>query len=58
LRVEKQGERIRVWVDRELRIDTAVTHPLARDRKRTVAISNFDESPPIRALRVWKATGN
>jgi ferric-dicitrate binding protein FerR (iron transport regulator) len=58
LRVEKQGPRIRVWVDRELRIDTAVTHPLAQDRKRTVAVSNFGESPLIRTLRVWKATGN
>jgi ferric-dicitrate binding protein FerR (iron transport regulator) len=58
LRVEKQGERIRVWVDRELRIDTVVEHPLAKDRNRTFALSNFGESPLIRALRVWKATGN
>jgi ferric-dicitrate binding protein FerR (iron transport regulator) len=58
LRVEKQGERIRVWVDRELRIDTVVAHPLARDRQSTVALSNFGESPLIRRLRVWKATGN
>ncbi len=58
LRVEKQGPRIRVWVDRELRIDTAVTHPLSQDRLRTVAISNFGESPLIRALRVWRSRGN
>lgn len=58
LRVEKQGTRFRVWVDRELRIDTVVEHPLAKDRKRTFALSNFGESPLIRALRVWKAVGH
>jgi hypothetical protein len=45
-------------VDRELRIDTVVGHPLAKDRKRTFALSNFGESPLIRALRVWKAVGH
>ncbi len=55
LRVEKQGQRMRVWVDREIRIDTEVNHGLAKDRKRTFAISNFGESPTIRSLRVWKA---
>ncbi len=57
LRVEKQGPRFRVWVDRELRIDTVVEHPLAKDRKRTFALSNFGESPLIRAVRVWKVAG-
>jgi hypothetical protein len=58
LRVEKQGPRFRVWVDHELRIDTVVEHPLAKDRKRTFALSNFGESPLIRAVRVWKAAGH
>ena len=53
-RVEKLGQRIRVWVDRELRIDTEVAYPLAKDRKRTFAISNFGDVPFIRSLRVWK----
>jgi ferric-dicitrate binding protein FerR (iron transport regulator) len=55
LRVEKQGPRFRVWVDHELRIDTVVEHPLAKDRQQTFALSNFGESPLIRGLRVWKA---
>lgn len=55
LRVEKLGQRIRVWVDREIRIDTELSHPLAKDRRRTVAISNFGASPLIRSLRVWQA---
>jgi hypothetical protein len=56
LQVEKTGRRIRVWVDREVRIDTEVSHPLATGRKKTFAISNFGEPPVIRALRVWKPT--
>ena len=55
LRVEKYGRRMRVWVDREIRIDTEVNHALASDRRKTFAISNFGESPVIRSLRVWKA---
>ncbi len=55
LRVEKYGRRIRVWVDREIRIDTEVSHALASGRRKTFAISNFGESPVIRSLRVWKA---
>ena len=57
LRVEKQGPRLRVWVDHALRIDTVVEHPLAKDRKRTFALSNFGESPLIRAVRVWEVAG-
>jgi hypothetical protein len=57
LRVEKQGPRFRVWVDCELRIDTVVEHPLAENRKRTFALSNFGESPLIRAVRAWKVAG-
>jgi len=55
LRVEKYGRRMRVWVDREIRIDTEISHVLASDRRKTFAISNFGESPVIRSLRVWKA---
>lgn len=55
LRVEKLGQRIRVWVDREIRIDTEVSHPLANDRRKTVAISNFGASPLIRSVRIWRA---
>ena len=54
LRVEKLGRRIRVWVDGELRIDTELSHPLPKDRRKTFAISNFGEPPLIRSLRVWK----
>lgn len=54
-RVEKQRQRIRVWVDRELRIDTEVAHPLANDRRRVFAISNFGSPPLIRSLRIWRA---
>jgi hypothetical protein len=58
LRVEKRGPQLRVWVDRELRIDTALAYPLAPDRKQTFAISTFGLGPQIRALRVWKGAGN
>ena len=54
LRVEKRGPQLRVWVDRELRIDTQLSHPLAPDRKQTFAISSFGDGPPIRGLRIWK----
>ena len=58
LRVEKRGSQLRVWVDRELRIDTELAYPLAPDRQRTFALSNFGFAPQIRSLRVWKAAGN
>jgi hypothetical protein len=57
LRVERRGRRMRVWIDRELRLDTEITHPLPDGRKRTFAISNFGAPPVIRSLRVWKAGG-
>jgi hypothetical protein len=56
LRVEKRGSRIRVWLDRELRIDAVIEHPLSPTRKRTFALSNFGESPVVRNLRVWKGS--
>jgi len=43
-----------VWVDRELRIDTVVDHPLAPGRKRTFALAQFGSGPLVRSLRVWK----
>jgi ferric-dicitrate binding protein FerR (iron transport regulator) len=55
LRVEKQGKRVRVWVDRQLRIDTEIAHALPDGRRRTFALSNFGAPPTIRSLRVWKA---
>ena len=58
LRVEKRGPQLRVWVDRELRIDTALSYPLAPNRKRTFAISNFGLGPHIRSLRVWTSGEN
>ncbi len=54
LRAEKIGRRIRVWVDRDLRLDTEVSYPLAEKRLRTVALSNFGGPPIVRNLRVWK----
>jgi hypothetical protein len=54
LRVEKRGPQLRVWVDRELRIDTALSYPLAPDRKQTFALSEYGIGPIIRSLRVWK----
>ncbi len=58
LRVERRGRRMRVWVDRELRIDTEITHALPEGRRRTFAISNYGAPPLLRALRVWKAVEN
>jgi hypothetical protein len=55
LRVERRGRRMRVWVDRELRIDTEITHALPEGRRRTFAISNYGAPPLLRGLRVWKA---
>lgn len=55
LRVEKRGSQLRVWVDRELRIDTVLDHPLAAGRKRTFALAQFGSGPLVRSLRVWKA---
>lgn len=54
LRVEKLGNRIRVWVDRDLRIDTEVSYPLPEKRLKTVALSNFGGPPVVRHLRVWR----
>jgi ferric-dicitrate binding protein FerR (iron transport regulator) len=54
LRVERRGTRMRVWVDRELRIDTEIDHPLPRGRRRTVSLSNFGAPPIVKSLRVWK----
>jgi ferric-dicitrate binding protein FerR (iron transport regulator) len=58
LRVEKRGPQLRVWVDRELRIDTALAYPLAPGRRQTFAISTFGLGPQIRALRAWQGAGN
>jgi hypothetical protein len=58
LRVEKRGPQLRVWVDRELRIDTALAYALAPGRTQTFAISSFGLGPQIRALRVWKGAGS
>jgi ferric-dicitrate binding protein FerR (iron transport regulator) len=55
LRLERRGRRMRVWIDRELRLDTEITHSLPEGRKRTFALSNFGAPPVIRSLRVWKA---
>ena len=55
LRVEKRGQQLRVWVDRELRIDTVLNHPLNVGRKRTFALGQFGSGPLVRSLRVWKA---
>jgi len=54
LRVEKLGNRIRVWVDRELRVDAEVSYPLPEKRLKTVALSNFGGPPVVRNLRVWR----
>jgi hypothetical protein len=54
LRVEKRGQQLRIWVDRELRIDTALAYALAPGRKQTFALSEFGTGPLIRSLRVWK----
>lgn len=55
LRVERRGTRLRAWVDRELRIDTRIDHPLKESRARTFALSNFGSPPVVRGLRAWKA---
>lgn len=54
LRVEYHGRRIRIWVDRELRIDTVLEHPLPEGRRRSFGLSNFGSPPVIRAFRAWK----
>lgn len=54
LRVEKRGHQLRIWVDRELRIDTVIDHPLGAARKRTFALGQFGSGPLVRSLRVWK----
>lgn len=53
LRVERRGRRMRVWIDRELRIDTEIVHALAEGRRRNFALSNFGAPPVLRGLRVW-----
>jgi ferric-dicitrate binding protein FerR (iron transport regulator) len=54
LRVERRGTRMKVWVDRDLRIDTEIDHPLPEGRRRTVSLSNFGAPPVVKSLRVWK----
>jgi ferric-dicitrate binding protein FerR (iron transport regulator) len=54
LRVERRGKRMRAWVDRELRIDTEVDHPLPEGRRKTFSLSNFGAHPQVRALRAWR----
>lgn len=54
LRVERRGSRMRVWIDREVRIDTEITHPLPEGRRRVFSISNYGAPPLLRGLRVWK----
>jgi ferric-dicitrate binding protein FerR (iron transport regulator) len=55
LRVEHRGNRLRAWVDGQIRIDTEINHPLAEGRRRTFSLCNFGATPVVRALRVWKA---
>jgi ferric-dicitrate binding protein FerR (iron transport regulator) len=55
LRVERRGQRIRAWVDGEVRIDTEINHPLADGRRRVFSLCNFGSAPVIRTLKVWKA---
>ena len=55
LRAERRGRRMRVWIDRELRIDTEIAHALPEGRRRTFAISNYGAPPLLRGLRVWTA---
>jgi hypothetical protein len=45
---------MRVWIDRELLLDTEIRHPLPETRRRTFAISNYGAPPVLRGLRVWK----
>lgn len=54
LRVERRSGRMRVWIDRELRVDTEIRHPLPESRRRTFALSNYGAPPVLRGLRVWK----
>jgi len=54
LRVERRAGRMRVWIDRELLLDTEIRHPLPETRRRTFAISNYGAPPVLRGLRVWK----
>jgi len=56
LRVERRGARLRAWVDRELRIDTEIAHPLPEGRRRTFSLNNFGSSPVVRGFRAWKPT--
>jgi ferric-dicitrate binding protein FerR (iron transport regulator) len=55
LRVEHRGNRFRVWVDGQVRIDTEINHSLPESRRRTFSLCNFGATPVVRALRVWKA---
>ncbi len=54
LRVERRAGRMRVWIDRELLVDTEIRHPLPETRRRTFALSNYGAPPVLRSLRVWK----
>ena len=42
-------------IDRELRLDTEISHPLPEGRRKSFAISNYGAPPLLRGLRVWKA---
>jgi ferric-dicitrate binding protein FerR (iron transport regulator) len=55
LRVERRGQRIRAWVDGQVRIDTEINHPLAQSRRRSFSLCNFGSAPTLRTLNVWKA---
>ena len=55
LRVESRGRRVRVWVDRVLRMDTEIDYALPAGRKKTWSISNFGTPPVLKGLRVWRA---
>jgi ferric-dicitrate binding protein FerR (iron transport regulator) len=55
IRVERRGQRIRAWVDGDVRIDTVINHPLADARRRVFSLCNFGAAPTIRTLKVWKA---
>ncbi|HLY75594.1 MAG TPA: hypothetical protein VKU80_15845, partial [Planctomycetota bacterium] len=54
LRVERRGNRVRIWIDGQTRIDTEVTHPLPDGRRRTFSMSNFGAPPKVKSLKVWK----
>jgi ferric-dicitrate binding protein FerR (iron transport regulator) len=57
VRVERHGKRMRVWIDRDLRIDTAIDHPLPEGRRRVFSVTNFGAPPILRRLRAWRIAG-